>query len=178
MAKANTKAEAPNVDLNGENMTDYGNNTPFIPFGEGKYVTRLLALAYHQGYKGNAYRAKVKILKSDRKDVNEGYDYAIQFKLAEDKTKREIQLKGLRSLCAAVYDADPADKDFDGNKALATLLELSTEDMLEGEDMQLEIVSREKQAVDKVTKIPVNNPDGTPKMFSNLFYNKLEKEAA
>lgn len=178
MAKASTKNEAPEVDLNGEKMTDYGNNTPFIPFGEGKYTAQLLHLAYHKGFKGKAYRAKVKILTSDRKDVNVGYDYAIQYKLSDDELKKEIAMKGLRATCAAVFDGDPADKAFDGNGALKTLLDASTEDELEGMDLKFEIVSREKQAVDKVTKELIFNKDGSPKMFTNQFYNKVAESAA
>lgn len=178
MAKASTKTEAPEVDLNGEKMTDYGNNTPFLPFGEGKYTAQLLHLAFHKGFKGKAYRAKFKVLTSDRKDVNVGYDYATQFKLSDDELKKEIAMKGLRSLCAAIFSADPSDKEFDGNRALKTLLDASTEDELAALDMKFEIVSREKQATDKVTKALVFDKDGKPKMFTNSFYNKVPEAAA
>ncbi len=177
MTKAKTET-APEVDLNGEGMTDYGSNTPFLPFGESKVTAQLTHLAYHKGFKGRAYRAKIKILTSDRKDISVGYPYMIQFKLSDDELKKEIAMKGLRSVCAAVYDADPADKEFNGNAALATLTELSTNDMLEDENMVFEIVSREKQATDKKTKEPVTNKDGTPKMFTNQFYNKVVKAEA
>ena len=57
----------PQVDLDSdEKLRDYGDQTPFYPFGESECDAELVSFLYHDGYKGKAYRAKVKITKSER----------------------------------------------------------------------------------------------------------------
>lgn len=173
-----------NLDLNGEGSTDYGDKTPLLPFGEGRYLVLVRKFMFHKGYKGKAYRCKYKVIESDRKDVKEGYEYMTHLKVGGDKPDTEkARLRAVRSFVAAMFSADPADKGFDANDAQKTLLELSAADQLgDGEGQEqfvIEIVCRDKQISDAKTKALVFNADGSPKMITNQFYNpKPEPKAA
>jgi len=165
-------------DLNGKGMTDYGDRTPFLPFGEGRYTTRLQKIYFHEGFKaGNTYRSKVLILSSDRKDVKEGELYAIQLKLdGKDPLQKAARARAVRSYVAAHFGADPADAAFDGNGALDSLIKLSDADALAKDadtTFEIEIVCKDKQVEENGKK--VNNSDGSPKMFTNQYYNPIKK---
>lgn len=176
MAEKSTKKDR-GVDLNDKKLSDYGDQTPFLPFGQSKITARLTAMVFHKGFRGKAYRAKFEVLKSDRDDIKVGYTYCIQFKLSDDQLQTEIKMKALRSFVAAAFSADPRDEDYDANEGIDTLLELTEADALAGEDIQVEIVSVDKQQVDKTTKEGRKNKDGSPKMVTNQFYNPVEKAA-
>ncbi len=175
MAEKNTKSRTA-VDLNDKKLTDFGDQTPFLPFGPSKVVGKLTAFLYHEGFRGNAYRVKFDVISSDRADVKAGYTYCIQFPLSDDKLRKEIKMKQLRSFVASVFDADPRDEDYDANAGMGLLLELTEADALAGENMHIEIVSVDKQMVDKDTKVPKKNPDGSPKMATNQFFNAVKPE--
>lgn len=169
-------AQEQQVDLNGEGSTDYGDKTPFLPFGDGTYTTRLLKIYYHKGFKaGKTYRAKVKVLKSDRADVKEGHSYALQFKIGGEKeTQIQARARQIRAFVAAHFGADPSDKSFDGNGALKTLCDLSNADALAKDaesTFDVEIVCRDKQVEENGKKL--TNSDGSPKMVTNQFYNPV-----
>lgn len=176
MAEKSTKKNR-GVDLNEEKLRDYGDQTPFLPFGASKVTVKLTAVLFHDGFRGKAYRAKFDVLKADREDIKVGYTYCIQFKLSDDKLQKEIKMKQLRSFVAAVFDADARDEAFDGNEALDTLLALTEADELAKADMKVEIVSIDKQQVDKTSKEGKTNKDGSPKMVTNQFFNSVAAAA-
>lgn len=157
-------------------MTDYGDRTPFLPFGEGRYTVNLRKFFFHEGFKGNAYRTKFIVEKSNRGDVKEGDEYAVQFPLDGTKLQRPARARQLRAFVAANFGADPADVAFDGNGAIDSLSKLSDADGL-GKDgdstFRIEIVCRDRQATDEDGK-KLTNPDGSPKMFTNQFYNAIK----
>ena len=168
---------APEIDLNGEKLRDFGNSTPFLPFGKARYTAQLIGLVYHKGHKGRAFRAKFLILSSNRDDVDAGDERAHPFKFTEDAVKQELIWKSLRQLNAAAFKADPSSKTFDGNKAQAALIEATQHDMIKEMNIRVEIVADEVQAKNKDTKELIFNKDGSPKMFTNFYFNAI-KDAA
>lgn len=178
MGKIISKSSAPerHIDLNSEGATDYGDQTPFLPYGDGRYKVRLTAFLFHDGFKGRAYRMKFKILESSRDDVEVGDIYMTQFKLGGDNVnQKRARMRQLRAVVAACYGQDPADESFDGNEALDTLCALSAANELNKDPdstFDIEIVCRDKVLIDDKTKKPFVDENGNPKKVTNQFYRK------
>jgi hypothetical protein len=165
----------PQVDLDGnKDLRDYGDQTPFLPFGEGEYVVKLVAFLFHDGYKGKAYRAKVKIVESDRDDVKVDKIFAMQFPIEGQKEQRNAKLKELRSFLAAVMGGDPKDEAFKANAAIETLSEATAEEVLEDVGYLIKVSCRDKVLRDKATKEPLKDKSGKEKTATNRFYDHVE----
>ncbi len=175
MAKSEEKA--PNVDLDGDKeLRDYGDQTPFLPFGESEIVAKLVAFVFHDGYKGKAYRAKIKVEDNGgREDIRKGKLFVLHFSLEGKKDQVQAKKKELRQFVAAMFNADARDEAFKANDAMTTLCDLTAEEKLEEADMKLRITSRDKQAVDKKTKEKILK-DGKPLMFTNRYFDAFEAE--
>jgi hypothetical protein len=166
----------PQVDLDGdEKLRDYGDDTPFYPFGESEADCELVSFLYHDGYKGKAYRAKVRVVKSDAPDtLKVGKVYCFHFKLEGTVDQKRAKMKELRSLVAAVMGEDPKDANFKANDAMSLLTEASTAEALEG--YGLHVSSRDRPAVDTKTKEPIiDQKTGKQKIFTNRYFKPLEK---
>lgn len=169
-------SKAPQVDLDSDaKLRDYGDQTPFLPYGESEVDGNLVFFGFHDGYKGKAYRAKILITKSDTPDVVKvGKVYVLAFSLdGKAEAKRQKQ-KELRQFVAAVMKADAADENFSGNAAIATLSEASENECLEG--FGVHVSSRDRGATDKDTKEPIlDEKTGKQKIYTNRNYSALEE---
>lgn len=165
----------PQVDLDSDaKLRDYGDQTPFLPYGESEVDGNLVFFGFHDGYKGKAYRAKILVTKSDTPDrVKVGKVYVLAFSLdGKAEAKRQKQ-KELRQFVAAVMKADAADENFSGNAAIATLSEASENECLEG--FGVHVSSRDRGAVDKETKKPILDGEGNQKIYTNRSFYALEE---
>jgi hypothetical protein len=163
-------AKAPQVDLDGdEKLRDYGDQTPFLPFGESEIDGDLVHFGFHAGYRGNAYRVKLKITKSDSDAIKVGKAYLLAFKLDGKPDEVRARKKELRQLVAAVMGADAASEAFLANEAMAALSEASKEEALEG--FGLHVTSRDRPGVDSKTKEPILDKDGKQKIFTNRSFS-------
>lgn len=175
-AKKTETKTTPKCDLDGdEKLRDYGDQTPFYPFGESETVSQLVAFNYHDGYKGKAYRAKVKIVENGgREDMREGKLYVLHFSLDGNAEQQRAKKKELRQFVAAMFSADARDEGFKANEAMTTLCELTDSEEIEAAEMKLRISSRDKQGKDKKTDEPLFKKDGSPLMFTNRYYDAFE----
>lgn len=109
------------MDLNSQQCINYGEQTPFFPYGDGTFQVYFLQLSKLDG-PPVAYLAKFFVASSNRSDVVVGQEYALYFS-CKDQEKQAISASKLRSLCASVLGADSGDPNFDGNAALAAFLQ-------------------------------------------------------
>lgn len=165
----------PKVDLDGdEKLRNYGDQTPFLPFGEGEYEADLSAFVYHDGYKGQAYRAKITITKSDRDDVKVGKLFVLQFPLDGKKEQKQAKLKELRQFLAACMSEDPKNEAFKANPAIELLTEATANEQMKTLELGLKISCRDKVARDKDTKEILTNKKGEEVTFTNRYYSPRE----
>ncbi len=166
-------AKAPKVDLDDDKaLRDYGDQTPFLPFGESEIDADLVTFLYHDGYKGKAYRAKVKVTKSDADHVKEGKIYLIAFPLDGKKEQQTAKKKELRQFVAAIMKANPADEAFKANEAMSTLCDAHEAGALADSGFSLHISSRDRPGVDSKTKEPImNQKTGQQMIFTNRNYS-------
>ncbi len=152
-------------------MRDYGDQTPFLPFGESELDCELKFFGFHDGYKGRAYRAKVEVRKSDIDEIKPGKVFLLAFKLDGSADAKRAKMKELRQFVAAVMKADAADEKFSGNAAIETLSDASANDCLDG--FGLHISSRNRPAVDK-NKKPILDDEGKQKIYTNRYFSALK----
>lgn len=159
------------LDCDADEVVDYGENTPFLPYGDGKYQVHLTAFFFKDGFKsGKSYRIYFKVLESDRADVKVGYTYARMIKVppqgendVKTQTKRRVAAHALRSLAASVMGEDPKNKEFEANPVLETLEELHKEGQLEDANMLFQITARNTPP----------DPENGNKTFTNYFYDPI-----
>lgn len=170
-------AKAPKVDLDGDSkLRDYGDQTPFLPFGESELDCELVTFLYHDGYKGAAYRAKVRVTKSDSDEIKVGKVFMLAFKLDGTADQKRAKFKELRQFVAAVMKGDPSSDEFKANDAIVTLTDASSADALEGSGFGLHISSRDRPAVDSKTKEPIiDKKTGEQKVFTNRYFDALSE---
>lgn len=101
--------------LNSKELTDYGNATPLLPWGEGTYQGKMVGLRYHEGFKGKAFFADFVPETTTREDVFTGQRYSIYFPISSDGVKQQINMKKLRACLAACAGEDPGNEDFDAD---------------------------------------------------------------
>jgi hypothetical protein len=165
------------VDLDGDSkLREYGDQTPFLPYVESELDVALVAFLYHDGYKGKAYRAKVKVSKvisSDNEAIRAEKVYVLAFPLDGKVEQQRNKKKELRQFVAAVMGADAADESFKANDAIETLVDASAAEALDG--FGLHISSRDRGAVDKDTKEPILDPKTKEqKIYTNRNYSALK----
>lgn len=138
--------------LNDKETRDYGGNTPFLPRGPAIYECTLMRLVFHDGYKGKAFHAHVRVDETNRDDVFTGQQYVRRIQLSfDDKTKQTIRMKELRELLAAACGADPRDEDFDGDSVRDLFIAESEDGVInEGKGMKLRIQAEEVHKDSKV----------------------------
>ncbi len=161
----------PQVDLDSdEKLRDYGDQTPFLPYGESEVDGDLVFFGFHDGYRGKAYRAKIKVTKSDADHVKVGKVYVLAFPLDGKPDAKRQKQKELRAFVAGCMKADPADEKFSGNKAIETLSDASEAEALEG--ICVHVSSRDRAAVDKDKK-PIMK-DGVQVIYTNRSYSAVK----
>jgi len=162
------------VDLDGdEKLRDYGDQTPFYPYGESEADCELVAFLYHDGYKGKAYRAKVKVVKSDAEDrVKVGKIYMMAFKLEGKPDQIRAKKKELRQFVGGVMGQNAADESFKANDAIELLTEASSVEALDGYGVH--ISSRDRPATDKDGKPILDDKTGVQRIYTNRNFSAFK----
>lgn len=175
MASSKSDTKAPKVDLDGdEKLRDYGDQTPFLPFGESEIDADLVAFLYHNGYRGSAYRAKIKITKSDVETIKVGKIFCLHFKLDGTADQKRAKGKELRQFVAGIMSQDARDEAFKANDAIVTLSDASSAEALDGSGFGLHISSRDKPATDKDGEPILDKKTGEQKIFTNRYFSARE----
>jgi hypothetical protein len=176
--KEKSTSKAPKVDLDDdEKLREYGDQTPFLPFGEAEYDFTLNSFLYHDGYKGKAYRAKINITKVEGRetdDVKVGKEYVLHFSLDGSAEQKRAKKKELRQFLAALMKEDPRDEEFKANSVIETLTEATAEETCKDLELGGHISCRDRAQTDDDGEPVLDKKTNKPKIFTNRYYTALE----
>jgi hypothetical protein len=148
------------VDLDDDKVANYGDMTPFLPWGPGKYLTLFKGVTMARNAQGErSFMAYFEVLESSREDVAPEDIRAVRCKIDAEGWKKNVERGKLRKIMLAVENLPP-DPDTSVNPVLSKWRDIGEDAAQHGVIVEIVAFNRRTKNGVEITEYNFRNATG------------------